>query len=135
MPPDEKNYDFTGYNFKQKELARKLRKDMTPHEKRLWFDYLKNYPVKFYRQRSIDRFIVDFYCPKARLIIEIDGSQHYTPEGEEHDRFRTDILEQYKLEVIRFSNIQIDHLFPAVCSEIDNMVKSQLRRLSTLAEN
>ena len=128
MPPGEKNWNFTGYNFKHKERARELRKDMTPHEKRLWFGYLKNYPVKFYRQRPIDSFIVDFYCPKARLVIELDGNQHYTLEGKEYDGLRTEILERYELKIIRFSNLEINQHFPEVCSAIDRIIGAQMSR-------
>lgn len=128
MSPPEKNYDYTGYNFKHKDLARKLRKEMTPHEKRLWFGQLRNYPVKFYRQRSIDRFIIDFYCPQARLVIELDGSQHYTLEGRQYDEIRSEILERYQLEVLRFSNLEIDRQFQAVCDKIDQTVRKQLQK-------
>jgi len=80
---------FTGYNSKMKETARSLRKNMTRQEKHLWYDFLRDYPVKWYRQRSVDRFIVDFFCFKARLVIELDGSQHYTEDGMEYDSILT----------------------------------------------
>ena len=118
-----KKEQFTGYNPTLKDLSRELRKNMTRHEKHLWYDFLKSYPVKWYRQRSIDRFIVDFYCSPAKLIIELDGSQHYTEDGIEFDAIRTDILEKYDLEVIRFSNIEIDRYFNDVCRAIDQKVK------------
>ena len=108
---------------------------MTPQEKRLWFCYLRDYPVKFYRQRSIDSFIVDFYCPKARLVIELDGNQHYTLEGKEYDEIRTEILERYELKVIRFSNLEINRHFPEICSVIDRTVKVRLNKLLQLAED
>ncbi len=135
MRSGEKNWNFTGYNFKHKERARGLRKDMTPQEKRLWFCYLRDYPVKFYRQRSIDSFIVDFYCPKARLVIELDGNQHYTLEGKEYDEIRTEILERYELKVIRFSNLETNRHFPEICSVIDRTVKVRLNKLLQLAED
>ena len=118
-----KDYHFTGYNHRMLEPARKLRREMTRQEKHLWYDYLQNYPVKFYRQRSIDRFIVDFYCSEAKLIIELDGSQHYTEDGIMHDAIRTDILERYGLTVLRFSNVEVDEHFEAVCMLIDHQVK------------
>ena len=96
---------------------------MTRQERHLWYSFLKKYPVKFYRQRVIDHYIADFYCSKAKLIIELDGSQHYTDEGREYDRIRTDILERYGLEVMRFSNSDIDRNFAAVCDTIDKKVK------------
>ena len=83
-------------NHKLLDNARKLRREMTPQEKHLWYDYLRYYPVKIYKQRIIDSFIVDFYCAKARLVIELDGSQHYTPDGKHYDGLRTDVIEKYK---------------------------------------
>ena len=69
----------------------------------MWYDFLRNYSIKIYRQRPIDQYIVDFYCSKAHLVIELDGSQHYTQEGIEYDTIRTEILEKYQLKVIRLS--------------------------------
>jgi len=117
---------FTGYNSQMKETARKLRKNMTGQEKRLWYDFLRDYPIKWYRQRSIDRFIVDFFSFRAKLIIEIDGSQHYTEDGLAYDKIRTDILEKYDLEVIRFSNIEIERHFAGVCQAVDQKVKERM---------
>ena len=120
---------FTGYNPKLKDRSRELRKNMTRQEKHLWYDFLKDYPIKWNRQRSIDRFIVDFFCFKAKLIVELDGSQHYTEDGIEYDTLRTDILEKYDLEVIRFSNIEIDRYFNDVCRAIDQKVKERISKL------
>ena len=108
-------------------FAKELRRNMTPQEKRLWYDYMSKYPVKTYRQRIIDNFIVDFYCAKARLVIELDGSQHYTPDGKRHDSLRTDIIEKYKLKVIRFSNSDIDEKFNGVCSVIDRIIQERIQ--------
>lgn len=80
MMPD-KDFHYTGYNRSMRDTARTLRNEMTRHEKHLWYDFLKKYPVHCNRQRSIDRFIVDFYIPSAKLVIELDGSQHYTTDG------------------------------------------------------
>ena len=96
---------------------------MTPQERRLWYCFLRGYPIKFYRQRPIDSYIVDFYCSDARLIVELDGSQHYTEEGLEYDQIRTDILEKYHLTVMRFSNLDISYHFAEVCAAIDDKVK------------
>lgn len=124
-----KKEEYTGYNPNLKERSRELRKNMTRHEKHLWYDFLKIYPIKWYKQRSIDRFIVDFYCSSAKLIIELDGSQHYTEDGMEYDSIRTDILEKYDLQVIRFTNVDIDCHFNSVCEEIDQKVKERLSSL------
>lgn len=110
------------------ERARYMRKEMTPHERKLWYMFLRTYPVKFYKQRIIESFIVDFYCHAAKLVIEIDGSQHYEPQGMAYDAERTAILSQYGLEVLRFSNYDIDVNFRAVCEEIDCIVKVDLSR-------
>jgi very-short-patch-repair endonuclease len=112
------------YNKKNIEVARTLRTNATPQEKHLWYDFLSKYEVKFQRQKAIDNFIADFYCHKAKLVIEIDGSQHYTEKGKQRDEFRTEILEGYDLKIIRFTNYQIDKHFQAVCTYIDTVVKS-----------
>ena len=110
------------YNGKNIPLAKTLRKNSTPEEKHLWYDFLSGYKVRFQRQKAIDNYIADFYCYKARLVIEIDGSQHYTVNGREKDEFRTEILEGYNLKVIRFTNIQINKNFDGVCRYIDKVV-------------
>lgn len=119
---------FTGYDPRLKDRARELRRGMTRQEKHLWYDFLRDYPVKVYRQRSIDRFIVDFYCSRAHLVIELDGSQHFTPERQEYDRERSRILRQYGLEIIRFSNFEVDCKFRDVCARIDYKIKVGLAK-------
>ena len=79
------------YNGKNIVLAENLRKNATPQENHLWYDFLSKYDVRFQRQKSIDNFIADFYCHKAKLIIEIDGSQHYTEKGQRNDSFRIEL--------------------------------------------
>lgn len=111
------------YNKKLISRAKKLRKEMTQQERHLWYDFLRNHPTKFYKQKVIDNFIVDFYCHKAKLVIEIDGSQHYTEEGMAYDRERTKILNSYGLDVIRFSNRDVDKNFEDVCKIIDERMK------------
>ena len=106
--------------------ARALRREMTRHEKHLWYDFLQHYPIKIYKQKIIDNFIVDFYCHKACLIIELDGSQHYTEAGEAYDGERTNILESYGLRVLRFSNLEIDRNFQAVCDMIDKVIQERI---------
>ena len=117
---------YTGFNRHMEKYARRLRLRMTKQEKRIWYDFLRKYPIKIYRQRSIGRYIVDFYCSRAHLVIEIDGSQHYTKEGLVYDEKRTAALETYKLKVIRFSNREIDEQFERVCWEIDQVIKAQI---------
>lgn len=122
----DKNYDYTGYNRNLVEPARKLRKEMTPHERKLWYTFLRNYPVKVVRQRPIGYFIADFYCSKAGLVIEVDGSQHYTPDGKEYDDFRSEVINILDVDVIRFSNSDIDNNFEGVCYEIDRIISEKL---------
>ncbi len=107
-------------------IAKILRRNMTKQEKHLWYDFLQHYPIKIYKQRIIDQFIADFYCHQAKLIIEIDGAHHYTPEGRSYDEARTEILEQYGLSVIRFSNRDIEDKFDGVCCMIDKTIKAKM---------
>ena len=109
------------------ENARRLRRDMTPHERKLWYLFLRKYPVKIYKQRIIGRFIVDFYCASAKLVIEADGSQHYDPQGMTYDAERSEFLSALGLEVLRFSNRDIDKDFDGVCERIDIVIQSRLR--------
>jgi len=106
--------------------AKELRKNATKQEKHLWYDFLSLYPIRFQRQKAIDNFIVDFYCHKAKLVVEIDGSQHYTDAGLAYDTERTKILTSYDLRILRFSNIDIDKNFEGVCRMIDQFVKNPL---------
>ena len=116
------------YDGKNIKLAKQLRRDATPQERRLWYCFLSHYPVRFQRQKAIDEYIADFYCHAARLVIELDGSQHFSDEGMKYDGFRTERLKEHDLQVIRFSNRQIDDDFRAVCEFIDLTVKSSLRQ-------
>ena len=119
------------YNKENIPLAKMLRKNMTPWERKLWYDFLRNYPVRFQRQKAIGNYIADFYCAKAGLVIELDGGGHYTAEQTEKDAFRTKELESMKLRVLRICNLDIDRNFSGVCEYIDLIVKnlslSQLR--------
>ena len=106
----------------QLENARRLRREMTPHERKLWYLFLRRYPVKIYKQRIIGRFIVDFYCASARLVIELDGSQHYAYDAE-----RSQFLMSLGLEILRFSNRDIDRDFRGVCTQIDLIIRKRLQ--------
>ena len=114
------------YDHRNINLARNLRKNMTPWERKLWYCFLKGYPVKFNRQKAIGSYIVDFYCPKAKLAVELDGSGHYQEESQKKDRVRTEELESMGLTVIRFSNLDVDKNFYGVCSVIDEMIKKMI---------
>ncbi len=106
--------------------ARKLRQNMTPWERKLWYVYLKSYPVRFQKQKCIDKYIADFYCFKAKLVIELDGGGHYNPEAEQYDEERKEIIESYGLKVIQICNLDIDRNFRGVCEKIDLEVKQRL---------
>ena len=108
--------------------ARTLRKNLTKEERHLWYDFLKSYPVRFLRQKVIDNYIVDFYCHSERLIIELDGSQHYEENGLLKDKIRTERIEQRNLTVIRIPNNEVNRNFEGVCQYIDIAVKESLRQ-------
>jgi len=115
------------YNKENIPLAKILRKNMTPWERKLWYEFLREYPIRFQRQKAIGDYITDFYCAKARLVIELDGGGHYMPEKAEEDKIRTKNLEKMDLTVIRFSNAQVDKNFEGVCRYIDNIVKKKFQ--------
>ena len=100
---------------------------MTPHERKLWYLFLRKYPVKIYKQRIIGSFIVDFYCASAQLVIEVDGSQHYEPQALAYDSARSDFLESLGLVVLRFTNWEIDSEFRSVCEQIDLAIQKRLQ--------
>ena len=115
------------YESKLISRAKELRKNATPQENHLWYDFLKSYPVMFQRQKAISCFIVDFYCHAAKLVIEIDGSQHYTDKGSAHDNARTNALSDYGLLVLRYSNYEINTRFDGVCEQIDLTVRERMK--------
>ena len=111
------------YDGRNKPFAQKLRREMTRQERHLWYDYLCTCPVRFRRQKQFGYYIVDFYCAARRLVVEIDGSQHYEPEEQVRDEERTAYLESIGLRVIRFSNHDIDAHFASVCEAIDAIIR------------
>ena len=114
------------YNKSNIKIAKILRKHMTKHERKLWYLFLREYPIRFQRQKAIDNYIADFYCAKAKLIIELDGSGHYEPHQILKDRIRTERLEELDLTVIRICNLDIDNNFKNVCEYIDTLVRDSL---------
>ena len=97
-----------------------LRKNMTKEERHLWYDFLKELPVNFNRQKVINNYIVDFYCASAKIVIELDGSQHYYDEGKEKDSKRDEFLSSLGLTVLRYSNDDVNNSFESVCQDIFN---------------
>ncbi len=116
------------HNTKLVPLAKHLRKNMTPWERKLWYEFLRTYPVKFLRQKPLGESIADFYCAKAKLVIELDGSQHYEAKGIEKDNQRTAFLQQLGLTVLRIPNNLVDTHFYEVCQYIDDYVKQSSRQ-------
>ncbi len=99
-------------------LSQRLRSEMTPEERHLWYDFLKKLPVNVNRQKTIGNYIVDFYCAAGHLAIEIDGSQHYTEESKKYDIERSDYLNSMGISVLRYSNLEIKSNFYGVCNDI-----------------
>ena len=108
--------------------AKELRKPMTKQERNLWYDFLKDYSPRFQRQKTIGSYIVDFYCHKAKLVIELDGSQHYEEHAKAYDNERTRFLEAAGLDVIRFPNAAVDHDFEGVCTVIHQTIQAHLKQ-------
>ena len=111
------------HNKKLTKFAQKLRKEMTKEEKQLWYHYLRNYPIQFRRQVTCGQYILDFYCAKARLAVELDGSQHFEPDKAEKDQNRTEFLETQGIYVLRIPNNAIWQNLDGVCDQIDIEVK------------
>ena len=110
-------------------LAKRLRREMTKEEHHLWYDFLCSYPVRFSRQKVLGKYIADFYSAEARLVIELDGSQHYVPDEMQKDTDRTVFLEGYGLRVIRIPNNEVSRNFHGVCESIDAAVRQSLSQL------
>ncbi len=114
------------YNGEHIILAKNLRKNATPQENHLWYDFLCKHNIRFQRQKVIGEYIADFYSHKAKLVIEVDGSQHYTLNGKKKDEMRTEFLKNFGLQVIRFTNEQIEQHFYDVCRSIDIAIEQSL---------
>lgn len=115
------------YNKDNKQLARQLRGNMTKEEKALWYRYLRDCGVRFLRQKPIGNYIVDFYCPKLHLVIELDGSQHYLDKCIQYDNKRTAELKEYGIKtVIRIPNNEINRNLTGVVESIENYVNRTL---------
>ena len=107
-------------------LAKQLRKEMTKEERHLWYDFLRNHPARFSRQKVLGKYIADFYSARAKLVIELDGSQHYEEGNVRKDAERTAFLEGYGLRVLRIPNNEVNQNFRGVCGYIDTAVKQSL---------
>jgi very-short-patch-repair endonuclease len=110
------------YNPKLVPIAKQLRLNQTVTEKKMWQGFLRKLPLRILRQRPIDNFIVDFYCSGLRLVIEIDGESHFTEQGKIYDEERTNILEGYGLQVVRFTNVEVLQNFEGVCYQLECLI-------------
>lgn len=117
------------YNRANLPLARALRRNMTPWERKLWYLYLKGYPVHFQRQKMLGSYVADFYCARALLAVELDGSGHYTEEAIQKDALRTERLAAMGIQVLRFCNTDVDKHFEGVCYAIDQAVHERMEEL------
>lgn len=114
-----------------KDKARELRNNATSQEDKLYYQFLRKFKVRIHRQKVIGYYIVDFYCHKAKLVIELDGGQHYQEKKMEQDDIRTRFLEQQGLLVLRFTNWEVDHQFPYVCQRIEEVVDQRVVDLAS----
>lgn len=112
-------------NPKLTENAKNLRKNMTKEERHLWYDFLKQLPLTVNRQKVIGKYIVDFYCAQAQLVIELDGSQHYESDAQENDRARGEYLRGLGLTVKRYSNRDVNKNFEGVCADILQFISAK----------
>jgi len=110
--------------------ARNLRRNMTKEERHLWYDFFKDLPVMVHRQKVIGNYIVDFYIAEKKLVIELDGSQHYGPEGKQSDQIRDDFLASLGLTVLRYSNADVNLHFDSVCQDIWIRLKASEKKPS-----
>ena len=110
-------------------LAKHLRREMTKEERHLWYDFLRSYPVRFSRQKVLGKYIADFYSAQAKIVIELDGSEHYEPDELKNDADRTAFLEEYGIRVIRIPNNEVTGNFRGVCEYIDAAVRQSLSQL------
>ena len=118
------------YNKQLVPFAKQLRKEMTKEERHLWYDFLRTYPVRFSRQKVLGKYIADFYSAEAKLVIELDGSQHYEDNNVVKDAERSAFLEGYGLNVIRIPNNEIIRNFRGVCEYIDAEVRQSFSQKS-----
>ena len=132
-PPKDKD-NLMEQNQKLTPRAQELRKNQTKEENLLWYRFLRKYPHRFRRQYVIGNYIADFFCHRAKLVVELDGSQHYASQEMDYDLKRTSYLESQGLKVLRFTNLDVLRQFDAVCAAIDQAVKEQLKSDETVSK-
>ena len=114
------------HNPKLTSFAQTLRTNMTKEERKLWYEFLNTYPLRFRRQVTVGNYILDFYCAAARLAVELDGSQHFFEEGKAHDAARTAYLESMDIKVLRYSNSVVMKNFNGICIDIDRVIQARV---------
>ena len=117
------------HNKELTENAKFLRNNMTKEEKHLWYDYLRKCPVRFSRQKVLGKYIADFYSAEAKIVIELDGAQHFEKENRIYDEKRTEFLKQYDLKIIRIPNGEINTNFEGICRYLDKQIEQSLSQL------
>lgn len=122
------------YNKKLVKNAQELRKNMTPEEKHLWYDFLKKLPITVHRQKNIGNYIVDFYISRPKLVIELDGAQHYDEKNEQKDIERDAFLASFGITVLRYPNEDIKKHFYEVCCEIAEKLELEVDVTALLAD-
>jgi len=122
MPPLNNSDFHLPYNPQHIPIAKQLRQNPTPAERKLWHHCLRKLPARFLRQRPIDNFIVDFYCAALKLVIEVDGESHFTAQGKQYDEERSQILAGYGLQVVRFTNVEVWRDFEGVCRRLEGLI-------------
>ena len=112
------------YNKKLAENAKTLRRNMTKEERHLWYDFLRKLPIMVHRQKTIGNYIVDFFVAEAKMVIELDGSQHFEPKGMQEDLVRDTYLKSLGLSILRYSNADINLRLGSVCEDIWNRLQN-----------
>ena len=107
-------------------FSQNLRNNMTREERHLWYDFLKTLPITVNRQRVIGSYIVDFYVSAAKIVIELDGSQHFEDYAQTQDRQRDSFLKSLGITILRYSNYDINNRFDSVCQDILNAIHSKI---------
>ena len=119
------DYPFVPYRRNLKRRSQSLRRDPTPAERKLWFEFSRDLPVKFTRQKPLGRYIADFYCASRLLVIELDGDSHYDERGQRYDESRTAELAGLGIRVLRLTNLEVMQTFEGVCAKIQDALEAK----------